>query len=133
MVALSISRRTALATGAAAVITGAATAPLAMKAAGVKAALAGEPLLVLEQEWLAIQKESQERSALWLRAHDSLPAWARGGKDQHGREWGWPDVGDLPEFKSACKDGLSTRPALYEVHSFNEGQLAAIEDPEKHA
>ncbi len=53
---MSISRRTALATGAAAVVTGALTAPLAMKAAGVKAALAGppvEPLLALEQDWLA--------------------------------------------------------------------------------
>ncbi len=38
----TISRRTALTTGAALVTTGAATAPLAIKAAGVKAALAGE-------------------------------------------------------------------------------------------
>ena len=40
---MSISRRTAIATGAAAITTGAITAPLALKAAGVKAALAGEP------------------------------------------------------------------------------------------
>ncbi len=50
---MSISRRTALATGAAAVITGAATIPLAMKADAVKAALAGDPVLALEREWLA--------------------------------------------------------------------------------
>ncbi len=45
---MSISRRDALATGAAAAVTGLTTAPLAMKAA-----LAGEPLLAMEQEWLA--------------------------------------------------------------------------------
>ena len=56
---MSISRRTALATTAAAVVTGAITAPIAIEAAGVKAALAGDPvvspndsdLLALEQEW----------------------------------------------------------------------------------
>ena len=47
---MSISRRTALATGAAAVITGAATAPLAIKAVGVKAALAGEPVIGLSEQ-----------------------------------------------------------------------------------
>ncbi len=50
---MSISRRTALTTGAAAAVTGLTTAPLAMKAAGVKAALAGDPVLALEREWLA--------------------------------------------------------------------------------
>jgi len=43
---MSISRRTALlATGAAAITTGAITAPLAVKAGAVKAALAGDPVL----------------------------------------------------------------------------------------
>ncbi len=42
---MSISRRDALlGVTAAAVVTGAATAPLAIKAAGVKAALAGESI-----------------------------------------------------------------------------------------
>ncbi len=50
---MSISRRDALATGAAAITTAAITAPLAIKAAGVKAALAGEPLLAMEREWNA--------------------------------------------------------------------------------
>ena len=50
---MSISRRTALATGAAAIVTGAAVAPLAFKAAGVKAALGGDPVLALEREWRA--------------------------------------------------------------------------------
>ena len=42
---MSISRRDALATGAAAIVTGATVAPLALKAAGAKAALAGDPVL----------------------------------------------------------------------------------------
>ena len=42
---MQISRRNAL--------LGAAAAPLAIKAAGVKAALAGDPVLALEREWLA--------------------------------------------------------------------------------
>ncbi len=135
---MQISRRDALlGATAAAAVAGLTVAPLAMKAAGVQAPLAGqtvEPLLALEQEWLTCHEELVERDGWWLRAHNRLPAWARGGKDQHGREWGWPDVGDLPEFKSACKDGLSTRPPLWEVQSFNEAaQLAAIEDPGKHA
>ncbi len=50
---MSISRRTALATGAAAAVTGLTVAPLGMKAAGVQAALAGDPVLALEREWLA--------------------------------------------------------------------------------
>ncbi len=70
---MSISRRDALlGATAAAVVTGAITVPLAIKAAGVKAALAGdpavaqadEPVLALEQEWLAIHKELQERGGL---------------------------------------------------------------------
>ena len=42
---MSISRRTALATGAAALTTGAIVAPLAIKATATKAALAGDPVL----------------------------------------------------------------------------------------
>ena len=49
---MQISRRDALATGAAAITTAAVTAPLAVKAAGVKA-LAGEPLVALERRMLA--------------------------------------------------------------------------------
>ncbi len=103
--------------------------------AGVPGAVqAVEPLLAMEQEWLAIHEEIQEMSRQWSLAYHRLPAWARGGKDQHGREWGWPDVGDLPEFKSACKAGLSTRPPLWEVQSFNKAaRIAAINDHEKHA
>ncbi len=132
---MQISRRDALlGATAAAVVTGAATAPLAIKAAGVKAALAGEPLLAMEQEWNAIHKELQDRDGQWSRAYDRLPAWARDGEDQHGRKWGWPDVGDLPEFKTACKAGLSTRAPLWEVEAFNEAaQLAAAKNPKKHA
>ena len=135
---MNISRRDALlGATAAAAVTGLTVAPLAIKSTGVKAALAGptdEPLIAMEREWNAIHKELQERGAWWSRAYDGLPAWARGGKDQHGRNWGWPDVGDLPEFKSACKAGLSTRASLTEVDSFNEAaKLSAIKDPEKYA
>ena len=44
---MQITRRSALATGAAAITTAAITAPLAIKSAGVKAALAGDPVIDL--------------------------------------------------------------------------------------
>ncbi len=52
---MNITRRTALATTAAAITTAAIAAPIAIKAAGVQAALAGDPLLALEQEWRAFR------------------------------------------------------------------------------
>ncbi len=55
---MSISRRTALATGAAAIVTGAATAPLAFKAAGVKAALSGDPVLPAFEAYEAARLEA---------------------------------------------------------------------------
>ncbi len=54
---MSISRRTALATGAAAIVTGAATAPLAMKAASIKAALAGDPVLPAFEAFEVVRRE----------------------------------------------------------------------------
>ena len=62
---MSISRRTALATGAAAIVTGAATAPLAIKAAGVKAALAGDPVIGLSDQLRAA-------SEAWFSAIDAF-------------------------------------------------------------
>ncbi len=53
---MSISRRGAMLGASAAAVTGLTVAPLAMKAAGVKAALAGsidEPLIAMEREWNA--------------------------------------------------------------------------------
>ena len=50
---MSISRRNVLATGAAAITTAAVSAPLALKSASAKAALAGDPLLAMERQWLA--------------------------------------------------------------------------------
>ena len=51
---MNITRRDALmGATAAAVVTGATAIPLAIKAAGVKAALGGEPLLAMEREWNA--------------------------------------------------------------------------------
>ena len=54
---MSISRRDALlGATAAAVVTGAATIPLAMKAAGVKAALAGDPVLPAYEAFEAVRR-----------------------------------------------------------------------------
>ena len=51
---MQITRRNALlGATAAAVVTGATVAPLAIKAGATKAALAGDPVLALEREWLA--------------------------------------------------------------------------------
>ena len=51
---MNITRRDALmGVTAAAAVTGLTVAPLAIKAAGVKAALAGDPVLALEREWRA--------------------------------------------------------------------------------
>ena len=60
----NISRRTALATGAAAITTGAIAAPLAIKAAGVKEALAGDTeLIALGQQWVEVY-------TAWLQCND---------------------------------------------------------------
>ncbi len=53
---MSISRRTALATAAAAV-TGLTVAPLAMKAASVKAALGGDPVLPAYEAFEVVRRE----------------------------------------------------------------------------
>ncbi len=55
---MSISRRDALlGATAAAVVTGLTTAPLAIKAAGVKAALAGDPVLPAYEAFEAVRRE----------------------------------------------------------------------------
>ena len=69
---MQITRRSALATGAAAITTAAITAPLAIKAAGVKAALAGE-----EAEGLARFQQTGDAARasahLWMRIISNLP------------------------------------------------------------
>ncbi len=55
---MQISRRGALLGAGAAVVTGAATAPLAMKATGVKAALAGDPVLPAFEAYEAARLEA---------------------------------------------------------------------------
>jgi hypothetical protein len=57
---MSISRRNALATGAAAIVTGATVAPLAIKAAGVKAALGDNhaDLEALRLAWRVVEQRS---------------------------------------------------------------------------
>ena len=54
---MSISRRTALATGAAAITTAAIAAPVAIKATATKAALAGDPVLTAYEAFEAARLE----------------------------------------------------------------------------
>ncbi len=108
---MQISRRNALATGAAAVITGAATAPLAMKAAGVKAALAGDPVIgLVEQLKAARQARNVADDAYEEAAYKkgfSICAdfnWVR-VKPADGHEYSWgPD-----QIRRAATDGRLTQ------------------------
>ncbi len=77
---MQISRRNAMLGATAAVATAATTAPLAIKAAGVKAALAGEPLVALEAELIEARAAGNEVGALYCAAHDKVGDWA----------FGWP-------------------------------------------
>ena len=78
---MSISRRAALATGAAAITTAAITAPLALKAGATKAALGGEEeakakkraVLIKELRELALSMESK-LDALQERLARGLPS-----------------------------------------------------------
>ncbi len=78
---MSISRRDALlGATAAAVVTGAATAPLAIKAACVQAALAGateEPLVSLWQERARLRAQLDRLSDQCTAIEETLPEWAR--------------------------------------------------------
>ena len=69
---MQITRRTALATGAAAITTAAITAPLAIKAGATKAALAGE-----EAEVLALFQHmgdaARASAHFWMRIISNLP------------------------------------------------------------
>ncbi len=69
---MRISRRTALASGAAAIVTGATVAPLATKANATKAALGGEEAQVLA---LFQQMGDRERASVhfWARFYAGLP------------------------------------------------------------
>ena len=71
---MRISRRDALATGAAAITVTAITAPLAIKAASVQAALADVPTAVAAQvsdaELIALGQQWQEAYAEWLQRED---------------------------------------------------------------
>ncbi len=69
---MSISRRDALATGAAAITTAAVAAPLAIKAAGVEAALAGDPVIALAAQVKATYQAYVEASDAYEDiAHDA--------------------------------------------------------------
>ncbi len=74
-----ITRRDAmLGASAAAVVTGAATAPLAIKAAGVKATLeAEEPLVALWRERIRLRAQLDRLSDQCTAIEETLPEWAR--------------------------------------------------------
>ena len=76
---MSISRRDALmGATAAAVVTGAITAPLAIQAVGVKAALGGEPLAALESELIEARATVDKAHVLWSAAYNKAGDWAFG-------------------------------------------------------
>ena len=85
---MQITRRTAIATGAAAITTAAITAPLALKAGATKAALGGEPLVAGDP---AVVVSQQLRAAwrAWLAAMAAfdgikdcgIPTCGKGGPD----------------------------------------------------
>ena len=84
---MSISRRTALATGAAALVTGAITAPLAMKAAGVKAALASEDPQIgaLIRQWREAHARIDDIGTRTRAALDLIPTAIREAQKANGR------------------------------------------------
>ena len=107
---MQITRRSALATGAAAITTAAITAPLAIKASGVKAALGSEPLVALEAELMEARAASKRAAALWSTAHDKAGDWA----------FGWPKA----DFSNPAMNNLSgwlhsERVGLNTIKGFN--------------
>jgi hypothetical protein len=77
---MNITRRNALLAGAAALTTGAIAAPIAMKSAGVKAALAGateDPLVSLWQERIRLRAQLDRLSDQCDAIEETLPEWAR--------------------------------------------------------
>ncbi len=91
---MSISRRTALATGAAAITTAAVTVPLAIKAAGIKAALAGDPVIALVAQVKAAYRASVEADNIYEDvAHDAGHSvcndfdWTTGGVARLVENW----------------------------------------------
>ncbi len=76
---MNITRRDALlGATAAAVVTGAIAAPLALKATATKAALAGEPLVVLEAELIKERAAGDNLFALYCTASDKAGDWTSG-------------------------------------------------------
>ena len=77
---MQITRRNALVSAGAAIATGAVTAPLAIKAAGVKAALAGvaeDPLVGLWRERQRFRAQLDRLSDQCTAIEETLPEWAR--------------------------------------------------------
>ena len=104
---MSISRRDALlGATAAAVVTGATTAPLAMKAAGVKTALAGDPVIGLSEQLRAASEawfsaiDAFEEATNRVGINDSYYSGLVSVETPDGRAcWG------ASEIKAAAEDG----------------------------
>ncbi len=89
---MSISRRTALATGAAAITTAAIAAPSAVKANSVQAALAGDPVIALSQQL-------RTASEAW---HDAIDAYEE-AYHRVGYDWAYYDRGIVEvETSNGC-------------------------------
>ena len=95
---MSISRRTALATGAAAITTAVTTAPLALKAAGVKVALGGDPVLPAFEAFEAARLEALAASAYRLGIVEAVEAELP-PEPHKGRYW--PDLSDAERDEGA--------------------------------
>ena len=114
---MQITRRSALRGG-----TAVALSTAAITAAGAVAALAAvdKPLLDLEQQLKDANAIADHIWEGWNTRYERLPAWAAPGPDGHGRDWGWPDVSDLPEFKGLTDSELLTkRPGRGMVEAYN--------------
>ena len=117
---MQISRRNALlGATAAAVVTGAATAPLAIKAAGVKAALASEPLVALEAELIEARAARDKVAALWSAAYDKAGAWA----------FGWPKADfSCPAMSKLSGWFHSDRIDLDSIKAYNRHTQELVKD-----
>ena len=125
----TLSRRDAL-RGAAA-----AAAMSAVSATALAASHIDSQILALERERLDISAKRDEESEFYLAQYDKLPDWARSGPDGRGRELGWPDVSDLPEFQRLVIPSMvSRRPRLGEVRKYNRYmETWPKEDTERYA
>ena len=117
---MNITRRDALmGATAAAAVTGLTVAPLAIKAAGVKAALASEPLGALEAELIEARAAGDKVAALWSAAYDKAGAWA----------FGWPKADfSCPAMSKLSGWFHSERIDLDSIKAYNRHTQELVKD-----